>query len=120
MTAICMPRRPQIIHVVHTIHGGAKWVRVTQTIAMTSRLNNTIGYITAKDMLAGHHQKIQADRRSEIGGGQGTAEESPPAGRPTNEVDYFRIADQDYPGVGLSIITSAFIGANPQLTLTSE
>jgi len=26
------------------------------------RLNSTIGYITPKDMLAGHQQEIQADR----------------------------------------------------------
>ncbi len=30
---------------------------------------------------------------SEIGGGEGTAEESPPAGRVTDETDYFRLAD---------------------------
>jgi putative transposase len=29
-------------------------------------LNSTIGYITPKDMLAGHHQEIQADRGSEL------------------------------------------------------
>ncbi len=51
-------------------------------------LNSAIGYITPKDMLAGHHQEIQADRGSEIGGGEGTVEESPPAGRPTDETDY--------------------------------
>jgi hypothetical protein len=45
------------------------------------RLNSAIGYITPKDMVAGHHQEIQADRGSEIGGGEGTAEESPP-GKP--------------------------------------
>jgi hypothetical protein len=52
------------------------------------RLNSAIGYITPKDMLAGHQQEIQADRGSEIGGGEGTAEESPPTGRPTDETDY--------------------------------
>src|SRR6266436_5020939 len=34
---------------------------------------------------------------SEIGGSEGTAEESPPAGRVTNETDYFGVAD--HPGV---------------------
>src|ERR1700676_3120293 len=34
------------------------------------------------------------------------------------KVDRFRIAD--YPGVGPSMTTSAFVGINPQLTLTSE
>src|SRR5450759_1390221 len=29
----------------------------------------------------------------EIGGGEGTAEESPPAGRVTDKTDYFRLAD---------------------------
>jgi hypothetical protein len=57
------------------------------------RLNCAIGFITPKDMLAGHQQEIQADRGSEIGGGGGTAEESPPTGRPTDETDYFRLAD---------------------------
>jgi hypothetical protein len=31
---------------------------------------------------------------SEVGGGEGTAEESPPAGRVTDETNYFRLADQ--------------------------
>ena len=52
------------------------------------RLDSAIGYITPKDMLARHHQEIQADRGSEIAGGEGTAEESPPAGRPMDETDY--------------------------------
>jgi hypothetical protein len=30
---------------------------------------------------------------SEIGGGEGTAEESPPASRGMDETDYFRLAD---------------------------
>jgi len=30
---------------------------------------------------------------SEVGGGAATAEESPPAGRVTDETNYFRIAD---------------------------
>jgi hypothetical protein len=55
------------------------------------RLNTAIGYITPKDMLAGHQQEIQAerDRRS----GEETAEEPPPAGRVTDETDYFRLVD---------------------------
>ena len=49
-----------------------------------------------------HHAKGH-DRRAatgdsqgagpKIGGGEGTAEESPPAGRVTDEADYFRVAD---------------------------
>jgi hypothetical protein len=31
---------------------------------------------------------------SEVGGGEGTAEESPPAGRETDETDYFRVANK--------------------------
>jgi hypothetical protein len=30
---------------------------------------------------------------SQVGSGEGTAEESPPAGRVTDETDYFRFAD---------------------------
>ncbi len=30
----------------------------------------------------------------EIGGGEGTTKESPPAGRVADETDYFRIADR--------------------------
>ena len=41
------------------------------------RLNSATGYITPKDMLAGHQQEIQARAGSEVGGGEGTAEESP-------------------------------------------
>jgi hypothetical protein len=37
-----------------------------------------------KDILAGHQQEIQADRDRKIGGGEGTAEKSPPAGRGTD------------------------------------
>ena len=54
------------------------------------RLNSAIGYITPKDMLAGRLQEIHRERGTEIGGGEGTAEESPPAGRVTDEKDYFR------------------------------
>jgi hypothetical protein len=41
----------------------------------------------------GHQPEIQA-RGSEVGSGEGTAEESPPAGRVTDETDYFRFADK--------------------------
>src|SRR5215831_21393483 len=49
-----------------------------------------------------HHAEGHARRASagdmgragpEIGGGEGTAKESPPAGRVTDETDYFRSAD---------------------------
>jgi hypothetical protein len=56
------------------------------------RLNSAIGYITPKDMLAGHQQEIQAER-SEVGRGEGTAEESPPAGGVMDETDCSRLAD---------------------------
>jgi hypothetical protein len=49
------------------------------------RLNSAIGYIAPKDMLARHQ------RRLEIGGGEGTVEEAPPAGRVTDETDYCRV-----------------------------
>lgn len=57
------------------------------------RLNSGIGYITPKDMLAGYQQEIPGQAGSEIGGSAGTAEESPPAGRVTDETDHFRLAD---------------------------
>ena len=38
------------------------WWRVTSSITTTCCLNSAIGYITPKDMLAGHQQEIQADR----------------------------------------------------------
>jgi len=56
-------------------------------------LNSAVGYITPKDMLAGHQPGDSGRPGSEIGGGEGTAEESPPAGRVTNETDYFRCAN---------------------------
>jgi hypothetical protein len=89
-----MPQRPQLILVVQAIQGAAKWGEGRADNYNDVRLNSAIGYITPKDIVAGHHQEIQADRGSEIGGGEGTAEESPPAGRPTDETDYFRLADQ--------------------------
>jgi hypothetical protein len=57
------------------------------------RLNSAIGYITPKDMLARASAGDSCRARSEVGGGEGTAEESPPAGRVTDETDYFRFAD---------------------------
>jgi len=44
-------------------------------------------------MLVGPQQEIQADRERKFGGGEGTAEESPPAGRLTDETDYCRGRD---------------------------
>jgi hypothetical protein len=49
--------------------------------------------IAPKDMLARHQQDIQADRDRKLGGGEGTAEEAPPAGRLSDETDYFGLAD---------------------------
>jgi hypothetical protein len=39
---------------------------------------------------------------SEIGSSEGTAEESPPAGRATDETDYFRLADNSEVFIGAS------------------
>jgi hypothetical protein len=59
-------------------------------------------------MLAGHQQKIQADRDRELEAAEGTAEGSPPAVRVTDETDYFRLAD--HPGYdAIFVNTSAFI-----------
>jgi hypothetical protein len=45
----------------------------------------------------GHARRVSARdsgrAESEIGGSEGTAEESPPAGRATDETVYFRLAD---------------------------
>ena len=57
------------------------------------RLNSAVGYITPKDMLAGHQQEIHAERDRKLEAARGTAEESSPAGRVTDETDHFRIAD---------------------------
>jgi len=43
-------------------------------------------------MLAGHQQD-SGQPGAGIGSGEGTAEESPPAGRVTVETDYFGLAD---------------------------
>jgi hypothetical protein len=56
-------------------------------------LNSAIGDITPKGMLAGAPATDSGRAGSEVGGGEGTAEESPPAGRVTDETDYFRLAD---------------------------
>jgi hypothetical protein len=40
------------------------------------RLTSAVGYVTPKDMVAGHQQEIQADAESEVGSGEGTAEEA--------------------------------------------
>jgi hypothetical protein len=45
-----------------------------------------------KDRLAGHQQRLIPTGIG-IGGGEGTAEEVPPAGRVTYETDYLRFAD---------------------------
>jgi hypothetical protein len=42
----------------------------------------------------GHQLEISGRPGSEVGGGEGTAEEPPPAGRVTDEADYFRFADK--------------------------
>jgi len=60
------------------------------------RLNSAIGYITPKDMLAGHQQEIQAERDRKLEAGEGTAEDSPPAGRVTEKTDYPRLADDSH------------------------
>ena len=50
-----------------------------------------MGYITPKDMLAGHQQEIQADRDRKL---EASSEKAPPPGPVTDETDYFRLADQ--------------------------
>jgi len=57
------------------------------------RLNSAIGYITPKEHACRASAGDSGRPGSEIGGGEGTAEESPPAGRVTDETDYFRLAD---------------------------
>ena len=56
------------------------------------RLNSAIGYITPKDMLAGHRAPAGDSSRagSEVGRGEGTAEESPPGGGVMDETDCSR------------------------------
>ena len=49
-------------------------------------------------MLAGYQHEIQAERKSEIGGRVGTAEESPPEGRVTDETDYYWDGPPPLPG----------------------
>jgi hypothetical protein len=44
-------------------------------------------------MLAGHQQEIQAERDRKLEAAEATAEEAPPAGRFTDETDYFLFAD---------------------------
>jgi hypothetical protein len=48
-------------------------------------------------MLAGHQQEIQANRGSGFGSGEGPAEESPPAGRLTDETNYFLFLSTNRP-----------------------
>jgi hypothetical protein len=55
-------------------------------------------------MLARHQQEIQANRESGIGSGEGPAEESPPAGRLTDETNYFLFLSTNRP------MTSGFRG----------
>jgi putative transposase len=59
------------------------------------RLNSAIGYITPKDMLAGHQQEIQAERDGKLDAAreQRKNRRQPSAGRVTRETDYFRLAD---------------------------
>jgi len=40
-----------------------------------------------------HPRDARPSTGSEVGGGEGTAEESPPAGLVTDETDYFRLDD---------------------------
>ena len=52
-----------------------------------ARLNSAIGYITPKDMLAGHQQEIQAERDRKL---EATREQrkNRRQGRVTDETDY--------------------------------
>jgi len=47
------------------------------------RLNSAIGYITPKDMLAGHQQEIQAERDRKLEAAREQRKKPPPAGRVT-------------------------------------
>ena len=57
------------------------------------RLHRAIGYVTPMDMLAGKKREIQSERDRKVGGGTETAADSPPAGRATDETDYFQLDD---------------------------
>jgi len=58
-------------------------------------------------MLARHQQEIQANRGSGIGSGEGPAEESPPAGRLTDETNYFLFLSTNRPMRADSGVVSA-------------
>src|SRR5258708_35098523 len=57
------------------------------------RLNSAIGYITPRTSSPGISRRFRPTG-SEIEGGEGTAEEAPPACGVADEVDYFRIGDR--------------------------
>ena len=47
----------------------------------------------SEEAFGGRSADLGSGPDSEIGGGKGTAEQSPPAGRVTDETDYFQLAD---------------------------
>jgi hypothetical protein len=88
---------------------GMTHVRTSTVLPSIERKNRTLAQITQSGVhpprdaavglhhAEGHARRVSAgdsDRAgSKIGGGEGTAEESPPARRVTDETDYFRLAD---------------------------
>ena len=54
------------------------------------RLNSAIGYITPKDMLAGHQQEIQAERNRKLDAAKEQRKESPPGGGVMDKTDCSR------------------------------
>lgn len=54
------------------------------------RLNSAIGYITAKDMLVGHQQKIHADRDRKL---EAAREQRKNRRHWAYDADYLRVAD---------------------------
>jgi putative transposase len=57
------------------------------------RLNSAIGYITPKDMLAGHQQEIQAERDRKLEAARKQRQIRRQQGRVTDKTDYFRFLD---------------------------
>jgi hypothetical protein len=54
------------------------------------RLDSAIGYVTPKDVLAGISRRFKPSGIGSWTRGEGTAEESPPAGGVMDETDYSR------------------------------
>ena len=57
------------------------------------RLHSAIGYVTPKDMLAGHQQEIQAERDRKLDAAKEQRKNRRPAGGVMDETDCSRLAD---------------------------